>query len=141
MIASEALVLAVTWYKTAQLYLEARRLGISAPLAKMLIRDGEIAQLIEVTTLDFLTIRFLGTIHFMCVCNHSNSSNIYFNSLMSGQYTYDHQRTRSDFINDCKFSASLYILTWYLDTDSCIVSQRWIRCSLLNRSSKCACPW
>ncbi|KAI0799614.1 hypothetical protein BC629DRAFT_1285243, partial [Irpex lacteus] len=40
-IMSDALVLAVTWLKTARLYKEARRLGVEAPLATMLFRDGK----------------------------------------------------------------------------------------------------
>ncbi|KAI0804652.1 hypothetical protein BC629DRAFT_1196527 [Irpex lacteus] len=39
-IAGDVLVLAVTWSKTARLYLEARKLKIRAPLASMLIYDG-----------------------------------------------------------------------------------------------------
>ncbi|KAI0769534.1 hypothetical protein BC629DRAFT_1533929 [Irpex lacteus] len=39
-IVGDVIVLAVTWAKTAQLYREARRLNIEAPLARMLICDG-----------------------------------------------------------------------------------------------------
>lgn len=41
MIIADVLVLAVTWMKTAQLYLEARRIKVNAPLATMLFRDGK----------------------------------------------------------------------------------------------------
>lgn len=44
-IIADVLVLAVTWSKTAPLYLEARRLHIKSPLAAMLFRDGTITQL------------------------------------------------------------------------------------------------
>ena len=40
-IIGDGLVLFVTWSKTAQLYRESRRLGIRAPLATLLFRDGE----------------------------------------------------------------------------------------------------
>ena len=40
-IIADVLVLLVTWSKTAQLYRESRRLGIKAPLATLMIRDGE----------------------------------------------------------------------------------------------------
>ena len=40
-IIGDVLVLLVTWSKTAQLYRESRRLGIKAPLATLLFRDGE----------------------------------------------------------------------------------------------------
>lgn len=37
----DALVLAVTWIKTARGYRDAHRLNIKAPLATILFRDGE----------------------------------------------------------------------------------------------------
>ena len=40
-IIGDMLVLIVTWSKTAQLYRESQRLGIKAPLATLLLRDGE----------------------------------------------------------------------------------------------------
>ena len=40
-IIGDVLVLLVTWYKTAQSYRESRRLGIKAPLATLMFRDGE----------------------------------------------------------------------------------------------------
>ena len=40
-IIGDVLVLLVTWSKTAQLYYESRRLGIKAPLATLMFRDGE----------------------------------------------------------------------------------------------------
>ncbi|KAI0084474.1 hypothetical protein BDY19DRAFT_909816 [Irpex rosettiformis] len=39
-ILADILVLLVTWFKTAQLYKESRQLGIQAPLATLLLRDG-----------------------------------------------------------------------------------------------------
>ncbi|KAI0769533.1 hypothetical protein BC629DRAFT_1442216 [Irpex lacteus] len=39
-VVSNVLVLAVTWFKTAELYKEARQLKIKAPLATLLLRDG-----------------------------------------------------------------------------------------------------
>ena len=40
-IIGDVLVLLITWSKTAQLHRESRRLGIKAPLATLLFRDGE----------------------------------------------------------------------------------------------------
>ena len=40
-IIGDILVLLVTWSKTTQSYRESRRLGIQAPLATLLFRDGE----------------------------------------------------------------------------------------------------
>ena len=40
-IIGDIFVLLVTWSKTASSYREARRLGIRAPLATLLLRDGE----------------------------------------------------------------------------------------------------
>ena len=40
-IIGDVLILLVTWSKTAQLYYESRRLGIKAPLATLMFRDGE----------------------------------------------------------------------------------------------------
>ena len=40
-IIGDVLVLGVTWSKTMQLYRESRHLGIKAPLATLLFRDGE----------------------------------------------------------------------------------------------------
>ena len=40
-IIGDGLVLLVTWFETAQSYRELRRLGIRAPLAALLFRDGE----------------------------------------------------------------------------------------------------
>ena len=37
----DVLVLLVTWSKTAESYREARRLRIRAPLATLLLRDGQ----------------------------------------------------------------------------------------------------
>ena len=42
-IIGDTLVLLVTWFKTAQLYREVHHLGIKAPLATLLFRDGESA--------------------------------------------------------------------------------------------------
>ena len=41
-IATDALVLIVTWYKTIQLYVESRRMQLKTPLATLLIRDGRL---------------------------------------------------------------------------------------------------
>ena len=40
-IIGDILVLVVTWSKTMQLYRESQRLGVRAPLATVLFRDGE----------------------------------------------------------------------------------------------------
>ena len=40
-IVGDVIALMVTWSKTAQAYYESRRLGIDAPLARLLYRDGE----------------------------------------------------------------------------------------------------
>ena len=45
-IIGDALVLLVTWSKTAQSYRECRRLEIKAPLATLLFHDGEPVQII-----------------------------------------------------------------------------------------------
>lgn len=39
-IIADVIVLLVTWYKTGQTYMEARRLKISTPLVALLLRDG-----------------------------------------------------------------------------------------------------
>ena len=41
-IIGDVLVLLVTWSKTVQLYRDSRRLGIKAPLATLLFRDGRL---------------------------------------------------------------------------------------------------
>ena len=46
-IVGDVLVLLVTWSKTASLYRESRRLGIKAPLATLLFRDGELIIILE----------------------------------------------------------------------------------------------
>ena len=40
-IIGDVLVLLVTWLKTVQSYRESRRLGVKAPLATLMFRDGE----------------------------------------------------------------------------------------------------
>ena len=45
-IIGDVLVLLVTWSKTVQLYHESRRLGIRAPLATLLFRDGQSMRLL-----------------------------------------------------------------------------------------------
>ncbi len=67
MIIGDVLVLAVTWTKTAQAYLEARRLQIKAPLATMLLRDGMVFHSDLVSLFHLLIVIFLGTVYFMYV--------------------------------------------------------------------------
>ena len=40
-IIGDVIVILVTWSKTSQLYRESRHLGIKAPLATLMFRDGE----------------------------------------------------------------------------------------------------
>ena len=62
-IISDVLVLLVTWSKTAQLYHESRHLGIKAPLAILLFRDGEREFIIAYPSTSSAS--FSGTVYFV----------------------------------------------------------------------------
>lgn len=64
-IIGDAIVLVVTWVKTAKLYSDARRTGVKAPLAVMLIEDGTIFWDTAGSALLFTDEKSTGTLYFV----------------------------------------------------------------------------
>ncbi len=62
-IASDILVLAVTWAKTLQLYREARRLKIATPLTTLLLRYGKVTKI--ASTAPSLLRKWPGSFYFL----------------------------------------------------------------------------
>ncbi len=64
-IVGDVLLIAVTWFKTARLYKDARKLNVKAPLATLLFRDGARISVYLTDTCSLTEYFMTGTFYFM----------------------------------------------------------------------------